>query len=82
MEVSGQLHAPSALPSRERAPRTHWIRGWVGPIAGLDVVVKRKIPSTCRKSNPPIFQPVAQRYTTELSWLPQWSSDFINKKVH
>jgi hypothetical protein len=27
---------------RERAPSTHWIRGWVGPIVGLDAVEKRK----------------------------------------
>jgi hypothetical protein len=33
----------------------------MGPRAGLDVVVKRKIPS----AYPPI-QPVAQRFTTEL----------------
>jgi hypothetical protein len=43
--------------------------GWLGPRASLDAVVKRKIPSPCRDSNPPIIQPVAQRYTTELSWL-------------
>jgi hypothetical protein len=24
---------------RERSPGTHWIRGWVGPRAALDVVV-------------------------------------------
>jgi hypothetical protein len=42
--------------------------GW-GPRAGLDAVVKRKIPSPCRVSNPQIIQPVAQRYTTELSRL-------------
>jgi hypothetical protein len=29
--------------SRERAPGTHWIRGWVGPRAGLDAVGQRKI---------------------------------------
>jgi hypothetical protein len=29
---------------RERAPVTHWIGGWVGPRANLDVVVKRKFP--------------------------------------
>jgi hypothetical protein len=28
--VSDQLHAPAALPPGERAPGTHWIRGWVG----------------------------------------------------
>jgi hypothetical protein len=56
---------PSCFTSRERAPGTHWIGGWVGPRAVLDAVVKRKIPSPRRDSNPttPIFQPVAQRYT-------------------
>jgi hypothetical protein len=50
---------------RERAPRTHWIGGWVGPRAVLDAVVKRKIPSSRREWNPrtPIVQPVDQRYT-------------------
>jgi hypothetical protein len=37
---------------RERAPGTHWIEGWVGPRAGLNTVVKRKILSSCRDSNP------------------------------
>jgi hypothetical protein len=50
---------------KERAPRTHWIGGWVGPRAGLDAVVKRNIPSPRRESKPrtPIVQPIAQRYT-------------------
>jgi hypothetical protein len=50
---------------RERAPGTHSIGGWVGPRAVLDTVVKKKIPSPRRESNPrtPIVQPVAQRYT-------------------
>jgi hypothetical protein len=50
---------------RERAPSTHRIGGWVGPRAVLDAVVKRKIPSPRRESNPrtPIIQPVAQHYT-------------------
>jgi hypothetical protein len=52
---------------RERTPGTHWIGDWVGPRAGLDTVVKRKIPCPCRDTNPPIIQPVAQRYTAELS---------------
>jgi hypothetical protein len=54
----------------DRAPGTHWIGGWVVTRAGLDAVVKRKIPSLCRDKNPPIIQPVAQRYTTELSRFP------------
>jgi hypothetical protein len=65
MEVSGQLHAPTALNSRKKAPGTHWIGGWVGSRAVLDAVVKRKILSPIRESNPrtPIVQPAAQRYT-------------------
>jgi hypothetical protein len=41
----------------------------VGPRAVLDAVVKRKIPSPRRESNPrtPLVQPVAQRYTDEFS---------------
>jgi hypothetical protein len=37
---------PASRPGRftpgERAPGTHWIRGWVDPRAGLDDVEKRK----------------------------------------
>jgi len=33
MGMSGQLYAPAVLP-----PGTHWLRGVVGPRAGLDVV--------------------------------------------
>jgi hypothetical protein len=64
MEVSGQLHAPAALPP-ERDPGTHWIGGWVGPRAVLDAVVKKKIPGPRRESNPTtlLVQPVVQRYT-------------------
>jgi hypothetical protein len=56
---------PGRFTSRERAPGTHWIGGWVGPRAVQNAVVKREIPSPRRKSNPrtPIVQPVAQRYT-------------------
>jgi hypothetical protein len=43
---------PGRFNPSERAPGTHWIGGWVGPRAVLDVVVKRKIPSPCRESNP------------------------------
>jgi hypothetical protein len=51
MEVSGQLHAPAALPLGEIAPGTHWIGGWVGPRIGQDAVEKRKSVH-CRESNP------------------------------
>jgi hypothetical protein len=40
--VSGELHAPAALPLWERALGTYWIGGWVNPRACLDDVEKRK----------------------------------------
>jgi hypothetical protein len=54
---------------REKAAGIHWIGGWVGPRAVLETVVKKKISSPRRETNSrnPILQPVAQRYTTELS---------------
>jgi hypothetical protein len=62
MEVSGQLHAPAALPP---AKEPLVPVGWVSPRAVLDAVVKRKIASPRQESSPrtPILQPVAQRYT-------------------
>jgi hypothetical protein len=60
---------PGCFTPRVRYPGTHWRGGWVGPWASLDVVVKRKIPSPCWDSNPLNIQPIAQRYSTELSWL-------------
>jgi hypothetical protein len=50
----------------------------VGPGAILGAVVKRKIPSPCRESNPrtPIIQPVAQRYTDcATTALNKWEDD-------
>jgi hypothetical protein len=54
MDVSGQLY-----PQR-KSPGTHWIGGWVGSRAILDAVMKRKIPSPRRESNP--RTPIVQRY--------------------
>jgi hypothetical protein len=59
---------PDSFTLRERAPGTHWKRGCVGPRAGLDAVVKRKIPSSWRDSNPrsPSSLPVI------ILWSPPW----------
>jgi hypothetical protein len=39
---------PGRFTPRERVRGTRWIGGWVGFRAGLDAVVKRKIPIPCR----------------------------------
>jgi hypothetical protein len=62
--VSGQLHAPAALPPGERAPGTQWIGGRVDLRAGLDDLEKRTfltLPGL--ELRPPVVQPVASRYT-------------------
>jgi hypothetical protein len=61
---------------RKRAPGAHWIGDWVGSRAVLDAVVKRKIPSPRKESNPrtPIVQHVAQHYT-------DWAILLINKAL-
>jgi len=41
MEVSGQL-TRGGFTTVERAPGTHWIGGWVGPISGLDAMTQGK----------------------------------------
>jgi hypothetical protein len=77
----GIASRPSRFTPRGRAPGTHWIGGWVGPRAVLDAVVKRKIPSPRRESNPriPIVQPVAQRYTDwAITALLQCSLEYEN----
>jgi hypothetical protein len=43
-------------------PRTHWIGGWVGPRAGLNIAEKRKVLPLLAIESPP-FQPLALHYT-------------------
>jgi hypothetical protein len=50
MEASGQIHNQVALPPGKQPPfPLH--RGWLGPIAGMDIVEKRNISCPGRKSN-------------------------------
>jgi len=43
-----------SLYPRVSATDTHWIGGWVGSRDGLNAVVRRKILSYYRDSNPPV----------------------------
>jgi hypothetical protein len=65
MGVSGQSHAPAAFLPRGKDPGTHCTGGWVGPRAGLDTEVRRKILFLCLGSNldRPVVQPVVRHYT-------------------
>jgi hypothetical protein len=56
MEVTGQLHAPAALPPGERAPGTHWIGALVDPRVCLDAV-------EIRQNRTLAVQSVARLYT-------------------
>jgi hypothetical protein len=49
MEVTGQLHD---FTLRGKTSSIHWRGGYVGPRAGLDMVMKRKILSPCWELNP------------------------------
>jgi hypothetical protein len=68
MELSGQLHARTALPPGKEPPGTHWIGGWVGPLVARDAVEKRK---SCTPGNRIRAVPVP----TELSRL-HWTVGF------
>jgi hypothetical protein len=48
---------PGRFTTTGRANVILWIGSWVGPRAGLNAVVKRKIPSPCRDSNPRLSKP-------------------------
>jgi hypothetical protein len=43
---------PGSFTAKERAPFIHQIRSWLGPSSGLDPVVKKKVLSPCRDTNP------------------------------
>jgi hypothetical protein len=65
MEVSGQLHFPALLP-QEKGPWYPWDRrvGEPQSLSGRGDVKKNSQPQSGLE--PPIIQPVSQRYTTEL----------------
>jgi hypothetical protein len=46
---------PGRFTLRERAPGTHWTRGWMCPRTSLYTMAKRKIPTPCRESNPIVY---------------------------
>jgi hypothetical protein len=65
LEVSGQLHAPAALPPRKDTPRYPFYRRLGGPQSrsGRYGEVKIFYPTGTRTPAPLVVQPVASRYS-------------------
>jgi hypothetical protein len=59
MKVTGQPHAPAALP-RGKNMGTYSIGGWIGSRAGLDVSEKRKISFPYHESKPESIKIVSE----------------------
>jgi hypothetical protein len=68
MEVSGQLHAPTALP-QGKEPLVSMDRRLGGPQSRSGRGGEQKNSQPLPGLESPIIQPVAQRYTAELSRL-------------
>jgi hypothetical protein len=56
---------PCCLASGERVPSTHWIGGWVGPIAGLDDMEKRKFLTLPGLELRPLGRPARSQSSTD-----------------
>jgi hypothetical protein len=71
-------YTPRPLYPEEILPGTHWIGGWVGPRAGLDVVEKRKILALSgfepRRSCPLPVTNIQCYVIASLSQLKRWVS--------
>jgi hypothetical protein len=66
MEANGQLHAPAAL-QQGKSPWYPLYRRLAGPQSRYGRGCEEKSSQSLPGLEPPIIQPVAQRYTTELS---------------
>jgi hypothetical protein len=80
MEVSGQRHAPAASPPGKE-PRYPLYRRLGGPQSRSGRGGEEKNSQPLPGLEPPIIQPVAQRYTTELSRLQLFLQLLVKIKV-
>jgi hypothetical protein len=76
MEVSGQLHTPSALPQGKN-PWYPLYRRLGGPQSRSGRGGEEKNFQPLLELEPPIIQPVAQSYTAELSRLLLYSYNYL-----
>jgi hypothetical protein len=82
MKVSGQLHAPAALPRGKKSPGTHWIGGWVDPRAGLDDVEKRKFLTLPGLKPRPLGRPARDQSLYRLRYPGSFHFSGINTKLN
>jgi hypothetical protein len=59
---------PSHFIPGERAPRTHWIGGWVGPRAGLDNMEKKKCLTPLGLELRPLSHPACSQLLYQLRY--------------
>jgi hypothetical protein len=75
MEVSGQLQTPVALPPEKKSPWYPLDRRLDGPQSRSGCGGEEKNSQPLPGLEPPIIHPVAQRYTTEISRLPEQADE-------
>jgi hypothetical protein len=68
MEVSGELHAPAALPPGKEPPGTYCVGGWVNPRAGLDHLERRKFLTLPGLELRPLRRPARSQSLYRLSY--------------
>jgi hypothetical protein len=73
MEMGGQSHTPAALPPG-KDPWYPWDRSLGEPQSRSGRGGEKKNSQPLPWLEPPYIQPVAQRYTTELSRLPHYQN--------
>lgn len=51
MEVNGQIWPPSPFTAQKRALGFRLIRGWLGPMVGMDILEKTQNSCPCQEPN-------------------------------
>jgi hypothetical protein len=73
---------PGRFTTHERASRTHWIGGWVGPRAGLDDVEKRKFLPLPGLEHRPLYRPSLSQTLYRLTYRGLSVKLFIDWLIH
>jgi hypothetical protein len=70
MDVSVVSFTPGRFTTRETAPGTYWIGGWVGSRASLDAVIEKfAAPAGTRTLEHPLRSPALYRWAIQAPFL-------------